>query len=263
MKNYDLIRELYNDLIREGNNRILFVEAPERVAKELRRYAPYLKEDLDNLAAWGLKESTSPSADDALIYLFALSRVADLLVTAIQGGMPTDPFIEFLEFLGFSQIDRGEFHPFFHEIVKVHQSEGSSAPIAIDDMLWPGFMFGGLMFLRSGVTIRSGSDHVNKAIAEKSTLYWHHRRKHRRTEDLSLGWGHNSQWSTEYRRDYELSDRYVFNIDQIDRTPAGFDVGDDLTKEEVVELVRNRCFVQTDKPHQGRFPYDEFFIEPK
>jgi hypothetical protein len=38
----------------------------------------------------------------------------------------------------------------------------------------------------------------------------------------SFGWGHNSQWKTDFRRDYLTADSYQFNVDaETDINEAG------------------------------------------
>ncbi len=72
-------------------------------------------------------------------------------------------------------------------------------------------MLGKLLFYRAGVKIRANPSFYKKGIADKSTLYWSHRRKYRETNDLSIGWGGNSQWKTKFRLDFDLENKYIYN----------------------------------------------------
>jgi hypothetical protein len=116
-------------------------------------------------------------------------------------------------------------------------------------------MLGPLVIARAGV-VAGG---FVKEIAESSTLYWAYYRANRRTEDLSRGWGHNSQWRTALRRDYLLGGIAYYNVDA---RPAGPPHDEDLTAAEKLELLRHRCFVRCPKRHDDRFPYGDTYREP-
>ncbi|WP_437297214.1 hypothetical protein [Sorangium sp. So ce426] len=105
-----------------------------------------------------------------------------------------------------------------------------------------------------------GSDVIRKGIAESSTMYWAYRRKNRPQQDLSQGWGSNSQWRTAFRRDYRVGQTSYYNVDgKRDLSALESTVEDDegLTREERVELLTNRCFIFTAKPHDDLWPYDD------
>ena len=113
----------------------------------------------------------------------------------------------------------------------------------------PGLMLGDLLFSRSGVRIVAGSRHALKSVAEQSPLYFAYRRLHRRTVDLSQGWGSNSQWRTLVRRNYVAGDRLIYNIDgttSLDATGPTHRDEAGLTAAQRLELCRHRCFVVTD-----------------
>lgn len=199
--------------------------------------------------------------------LYALSRISDLLVLSFAPrranntdtwGVATvsaDQYCEFMECLGFSRICHPTFHPFFHEIVEVEQSTDPSVPICVEREFWPGFSLGPLLFSRSGCRVSGGIENVVKPVAEGSTLYWTYARNNRPTHDLSVGWGHNSQWRTEFRRDYVLEGSLHYNVDA---QPQGenSEPDPDLTADEKLELLRHRSFVTCSKPHDDRWPYD-------
>jgi hypothetical protein len=101
--------------------------------------------------------------------------------------------------------------------------------------------------------VRAGRLHLLKEVAERSTLYWAYARNHRKSEDLSRGWGSNSQWRTAFRRDYALGGRLFYNVDARPH-PGGPDA--DLTAAERAELLRHRCFVTCTTPSDDLWPYD-------
>jgi hypothetical protein len=204
--------------------------------------------------------------------LYAFSRVSDLLLLPYQRGthdgsawtgpaIGSDKRVAFFTALGLKRIDQPDFHPFFHEIVAVDQAADAASPITVVEERWPGFMLGHLLICRAGVHVRGGTDHILKEVAENSTLYWAHRRKHRPYRDLAQGWGSNSQWRTRFRRDYTDGRDFVYNADgTLDaRLPDPEDnpEREELSADERVELLINRCFVYTLKPHDDRYPYDD------
>ena len=114
------------------------------------------------------------------------------------------------------------------------------------------------------------------AVAEQSTLYWAHRRLQRPTDDLSVGWGHNSQWRTAFRRDYADDEHYYFNVDgdmdiggpvprwntaasraRWDGRDPGHDPAHPLPLEARRELLVHRCFVRSTPPDVDHFPYKD------
>jgi hypothetical protein len=121
-------------------------------------------------------------------------------------------------------------------------------------------MLGDMLFSRSGVEVIGGRKHVVKDIAEQSTLYFTSRRQHRKTNDLSMGWGSNSQWRTSFRRDYQVGRTWIYNADGknlLNADAMSEEDGDGLTKEERAELCKNRCFIVTSKQDQDLWPFDD------
>jgi hypothetical protein len=190
--------------------------------------------------------------------LYGLSRVSDALITLVaKDRRRAHHFITFMEGLDLHRVTAERFHPFYHEVVEVISSSTLDAPIEIKEVIWPGFMCGPLMIARAGVSVTGGAVHIRKDIAETSTLYWSYRRAERPTEDLSLGWGSNSQWRTSFRRDYCLRGQYYYNVD------GDSDPGDPvLSEHERLELLRHRCFVLAEHPHADLFPYGLRHNEP-
>jgi hypothetical protein len=205
--------------------------------------------------------------------LYALSRVNDYLLLSFQGdaaaagpraGLTLDEYAQFFVHRGFHLVERNRYSPFCHEIVRVEQSQDADEPIRILAEIWPGLMLGDMMFSRAGVAVLGGRAHVVKEVAESSTLYFTHRRLSRQTNDLSMGWGSNSQWRTDFRRDYESDGMRIYNFDGTNRlnvlAVSGVD-RDGLTPGERIELCRNRCFVVTSKSHEDLWPFDDRFEE--
>ena len=202
--------------------------------------------------------------------LYALSRVHDLLVYDYQPEPPAgdrwvgprvdgESYLSFMRSLSFVPATRPDYHPFFHEVVRVDQAEDPSSPPTVINTLWPAMMLGPMLFARSGVVVHAGPSHLRKHIAESSTLYWAWRRRGRPCDDLSAGWGSNSQWRTRFRRDYCLDGWFHFNVDgsiHVDDPPTAGEACDGLVEPARSELVVHRCFVVTEGPHDDLFPYD-------
>jgi len=205
--------------------------------------------------------------------LYALSRVNDMLLSCMREDVAAEPsrprisraeYADFYTRCGLRLIKLESFTPFYHEIVSVYPSPDDQEPIGILGHVWPGLMFGEMLFSRSGVEVLGGSAHIASEIAEGSTLYFTYERTNRKTCDLSMGWGHNSQWRTDFRRDYESNGRRIYNSDgeHILGRPTPEEDRDGLTSEERLELCRHRCFIKSPKPDSDLWPYDDRFDEP-
>lgn len=180
----------------------------------------------------------------------------DMLVHGNVPGVSAGSYRAFFEALGFTLYSGGAFSPFHHEIVEV--VEDGSPGVTVEHTFWPGLKFGELLFSRAGVRVKSGV--LDKAIAERSPLYFTFWRPHRDTEDLSHGWGHNSQWRTEMRRDYESGGKLHYNHDGhwgVDDASHG---DNDLTVEDRIELLTHRCFVRSSKRPWGRWPFGDRYV---
>jgi len=198
----------------------------------------------------------------ALEGLYALSRVVDVLVSPFQpldgtnnaqqrwqGSIPdASAWPAFHAAIGAAPVAETAFHPFFHEIVSVQVSEDDAEPPSLLGEYWPGAIVGGLLIARAGVAIRAGTDHVDAEVATRSALYWAWWRRNRATVDLSHGWGHNSQWGTDFRRDYLADGLLHYNVDadhEVDRP----------------DLLRYRCSTRSDLG-ADEWPFDDTFVEP-
>jgi hypothetical protein len=110
-------------------------------------------------------------------------------------------------------------------------------------------------------------------------MYWAYTRRNRPAADLSHGWGSNSQWATDFRRDYVTADAYVYNVDgtinlgkdrrfvdvhpigdrdEIDEADAPYN-----TRPVLIELLTHRCFTVTPGRASGEFPYNLTLREPR
>jgi len=257
-------RDLYDDLLKEKR------DLASQFLPQWDERARQVIHSFENL-------QTMPSSkpeDDTLWELYALSRVIDYLVQPFQKIRPNQwdgpalnrtQYEYFFESIGLSTLEeRHPYSPFFHEIFEVEQSTDPDEPISILDNVWNGLRFGELMIIRSGVRVRGGIHHINKSIAENSTLYHTFKRLNRKTDDLSMGWGSNSQWATRFRLDYEHDKRRYYNLFggkmNLNDPAADFkhddrQIDSHLSPVDRVELCRNRCFVICSKSDQELFPY--------
>jgi hypothetical protein len=203
--------------------------------------------------------------------LYAMSRILDLLIMSYQGSPndpasiadeilpPSDTYPAFCEALGAARIDKREFHPFFHEIVEVRQADDPDEPPSIIEERWPGHLVGSMLLMRTGVVVRAGARQLVAGVADRSTLYWAYRRRSRPVDDLSHGWGSNSQWRTDFRRDYLVNGQLHYNVDAA-LNPRDNEE-EDLDPASTIELVRHRCSTVVDHGND-LFPYDHHHVEP-
>jgi hypothetical protein len=96
-------------------------------------------------------------------------------------------------------------------------------------------------------------------VAAHSCLYWAWYRRNRIVRDLSHGWGSNSQWDTDFRRDYLRDTVFIYNIDGRQKSSAH---DPDLSTTERDDLLRYRHSVRRDLG-EDRFPYDHQITEPR
>jgi hypothetical protein len=229
-------------------------------------------DELKRFSVCSVYDHRDEAALNAMWNLYALNRVNDLLLMSFQPGVgeqniapvSLDEYEAWFLDIGFRVVPSEMFSPSHHEIVQVHQSSEDGEAVAISKCLWPGLMFGDMLFSRSGVEVTGGRKYVAKDIAEQSTLYFAYRRKNRKTSDLSMGWGSNSQWRTSFRRDYQSDGTWIYNADGTNLLNADVsgDDRDGLTRDERIELCRNRCFIITSRHDRDLWPYDDRFEEP-
>lgn len=228
--------------------------------------AAAVREGLAPLAVYGAWSRIEYEWGDLLEQAYALSRLSDLLLLGFQPEPPPNAepglahflhmperiphisegeYTDFLSALGMRRVRTARFDPFFHEIAAVEQSKDPDDPIEVADELWPCVMFGEMLFGRAGVRVRAGARHAIAGLADTSTLHEVFIRRHRYTSDLSLGWGGNSQWKTDFRRDYLTVDAYHFNVDETTAIDEDNEFGDNrLSVQERSDLLRHRCLTR-------------------
>jgi hypothetical protein len=214
-----------------------------------------------------------PVAAEELWRLYALSRINEILLLGFQpgqaaadppaSGISLDEYQDFARSMGLTVFQTADFSPFCHEIVQLDQAQDEDQPIQLESTYWPCLLLGEMVFSRGGVRVSGGKRHARKEVAESSTLYWSYRRKNRPHQDLSHGWGGNSQWRTRFRRDYRVGKQYHYNVDgKHDLAAPSLLTADHdgLTREERIELLVHRCFVRTLKAHDDLWPYDDTLL---
>lgn len=208
-----------------------------------------------------------PASNEDLWDLYALNRVNDMLLAGFQppvvSATPCFPitleeYVAFMTALGLSVVEEMTFKPFHHELVHITAAEHPEAPVQIVETLWPCLMLGSMLFSRAGVRVLAGARHLRADLAATSTLYWTYQRRHRRTSDLSHGWGRNSQWRTEFRRDYRFGRELHLHVDarcHISEPGPRGSPPSQLTHEQRVELLTHRCYVTLSEEDEDEFPY--------
>ena len=210
--------------------------------------------------------------------LYALSRVLELIILPLQPRTGDDSdwpgpavneghLIAFAQGLGLEVLSPTRFSPFDCEIITATQAMAPNAPVAILRHTWPCLMLGKMMVLRAGVEVSAGAGSLNADVASNSTLYWAYRRKNRPSEDLSRGWGNNSQWRTAFRRDYRVQSRVFYNVDgrcdlseSEPRSPFPGEDGYPLSRAERIELLTHRCFTTANQDPLGPWPYEDTLV---
>ncbi len=281
-------RELYTQILSfEGGNIVKNLLVPQIVP------ARQLLKTLASHARLPEHPAETPVAE--LWQWYALSRVSDRLLIGIQADddfyrspqqreeaqplgdwwdnsvVTTEQYAQFFAALGFEPFASVPFSPFSHEIVEVIEDPSLTGRPVVERIFWPGLMFGEMLFARAGVSVRCSPGFYQKDIAENSCLYFTYQRLHRKTQDLSDGWGSNSQWGTSFRRDYAVGGTFYYNVDGEHplgpNYEASFDSGDDdprseWTLEERTEMLTHRCFVRCPKDDDNCWPYDDTWQEP-
>jgi hypothetical protein len=206
--------------------------------------------------------------------LYAASRVRDVLLLAHQpppadaagkaefdealgraepsfGPVPVNTITEFFAQIGCRPVIERVFDPILHEIVACEPAGPPDSPIEVTAHIWPALLIGELVFARGGVCARAGTGHAITGVADRSTLNWEYWRRYRDTVDGSFWWGSNSQWKTEFRRDYLTGTGRVYNLDaasvwksRIQETVQNATPkpgAPKLTAAEETEFIKNRC----------------------
>jgi hypothetical protein len=209
--------------------------------------------------------------------LYALSRILDVLIAPYQTPVgdpallnwttgqpwwagrlpPVGAYQQFCAALRCQPIEDAEFHPFLHEIVEVVAADDPDEPPSLVAERWPGYFVGSMLLTRVGVTVRAGARQLVKDLATRSPMYWAWWRRNRRALDLSHGWGHNSQWGTEFRRDYWVDGHLYYNVDAERRPGVGQpEVGPAVARD----LLRYRHNTTVDADEQ--WIWNSYLVEP-
>jgi len=198
-----------------------------------------------------------------IMKLYGLGRISDYLIERFcTPGNTSATHTEFFSGIGLVPFDQaGAFSPFHHEIVAVVQ-DPSATNVTVEEVLWPGLWFGDLLFSRAGVRVRAPRHLIDATVATTSTLYFTFRRASRPTDDLSHGWGSNSQWRTSFTRFYSDVEGLHLNWDgevDIAVDPPGSPEQATVPLDQRRELLLHRCFVRGPLPadEKDRFPYDD------
>lgn len=208
-----------------------------------------------------------PSSNEDLWALYALNRVNDMLLAGFQPPVVSaepsfpitpDEYVAFMTALGLSVVEELSFKPFHHEVVHITAEDDPTAAVQIVETRWPCLMLGSMLFSRAGVRVLAGSQHLRADLAATSALYWTFLRRNRPASDLSHGWGHNSQWRTEFRRDYRFGRDLHLNVDarcDISQPGPPGSPPSLLTPEQRRELLIHRCYVTLTEDDNDDFPY--------
>lgn len=258
-------RELHDAMDQMRGDRF----SPKRLAEWLQRY-PQEAKWLD----WFRRERdhSADVSDEETWRLYALSRVIDVMNLSFQTGdadpwagpgLPPSDVSAFARDLGLSVVAPDRYTAFDCEIVTVAEAADDTDQVELVDVRWPCLMLGEMLICRAGAAVRAGATVVDPVIATSSTLYWAYRRRNRSHQDLSHGWGSNSQWRTSFRRDYRVGDRTFYNVDgEHDLLADDLMVDEELplTRPERIELLVNRCFILSSKPGGDLWPYDDRLV---
>ena len=211
------------------------------------------------------------ATDEDLCRLYAASRVAQVLLLRFQAGrvdrtdwpgpaVTVEGYRVFLEAVGFHVPEVAAFHPFYHEVVAAHAAQSAEHPVEVVEPVWPPLMLGDLMVCRGGAVVAGGTEHLDPAVAEGSTLFWAHRRKNRPYDDPSHGWGSNSQWRTRLRRVYRTPAGFEYNADAPESLTGATGTVDGFDAAAMIEVVRHRCRIRA-TADADLYPYRYSFTE--
>ncbi|PKV90151.1 hypothetical protein [Streptomyces sp. TLI_146] len=230
----------------------------------LRSSGAGLRERLAPLAVYGAWRRESYEFGDLLELAYALLRVNDVLLLGFQPDLPPgaeqvlkhylhmkrewpritlDQYLTLFTALGMTPVGQGAFDPFWHEIVSVEQAKDPDTPITVTATVWPGLMFGELLFSRAGVRVRAGTSHAVAGVADRYPVHGVFIRRHREAICGSEFCGSNSQWKTDFRRDYRTATADHFNVDG-EKDIDGPGEEPHMTPEERRDLLRHRGLVR-------------------
>lgn len=268
------MRDLYNKIILyKGEN--LYDDILKTWVTE-NNYNDYL----NNLSSKLQIEKISELPQVDIWELYALSRVLDILTLQLQPNNILDgsdwlrfnidfsinEYIEFNKLLGLEIFTPNSFNTFDCEIIEAKEAE---LDFQIDEIFFPGLKLNKLMIKRAGTKITLNPKKYNLSLTNNSTMYWTFVRRNRCHNDLSHGWGHNSQWRTDFRLDIETDKSYIYNLKGIfNLNNTSIELKEVLNQEnleiqEAIELVKYRHLINYIKDNKSLFPYDFMYEELK
>lgn len=210
--------------------------------------------------------------------LYAFSRVLDILTLGFQPNNNADnsnwlgpkisvsDYVSFAEFLGLKVINKNYYHPFYWEIFEAIEGESD---FQIAETYFPPLMLDNLLIKRGGVEITLNLNNYDLDLVNNSTIFWTYRRKNRSYQDLSHGWGSNSQWRTSFRFDFEMEDSYLYNsegkinLSMPQNSDLKFLKEHNINLQEAIEVTVNRHLITSLKDETEIFPYEFRFSENK
>jgi hypothetical protein len=190
-----------------------------------------------------VRDSTEPGWGDEILLPW-IDDHGPCVAELHEWGRPESHAVRFTR-------DRNNFSP-------VETSEDPDSPPNVVTEHWPGAIAGGLLLVRAGVTVRAGANVFDAHVAARSCLYWSWWRRNRIVRDLSHGWGSNSQWGTDFRRDYIVEGELRYNVDRVNQP---YRTENRLGAKERLDLLRHRCSPRTDFGAE-QWPYDDTYVEP-
>ncbi|MFZ6768221.1 tetratricopeptide repeat protein [Undibacterium sp. Di26W] len=205
--------------------------------------------------------------------LFYTMRANEILIYSLhpsrfryrKHNVSLERYVALFEHIGFDIHWPLAFHTFDCEVVEIEQTEDET--IEITKIFWPAIMLGNMMFSRAGVSVRAPKHLLTKGIAESHCLYWTYER-----ESRSKSFHENSNDWIAFRRDFDLGDRYAYNVDgggsietfDLCNPFDGDFVDSDLTVEQRIDLLRYRCIVNMERnQYQDFWPFYDYYEEPK
>lgn len=217
-------------------------------------------------------------SQDDIWELYALSRVLDILTLGFQPDNNADgtdweglnmsclEYIKFCKLIGLQVSTPTLFHDFDCEII---EATSGKTNFHINKCFFPAIKLKNLVIKRAGLKVFLNNRIFDLNLVNNSKIYWTSRRKNRKYHDLSLGWGSNSQWRTDFRLDIETEDHFIYNyegrvnlntskIDQDNKFDDNY-----LSIEEAIELTKARHFIHYKKEDSDLFPYDFRYDEVK
>ena len=209
---------------------------------------------------------------------YSLSRVLDVFTLHFQPNrnadgsswkgvnITIDEYVSFVKLLGLEILVPKIYRPFDCEILESIENKNN---FEIIECIFPVVKLKNLLIKRGGVIISNNSKEYNLNLINNAKMFWAYWRKNRKYEDLSHGWGSNSQWRTEIRLDIETDDEFIYNFQgKHDLNNVSNETRNELREQnleinEAIELLVNRQFIKCTKDDNDVFPYDFKYVENK